>query len=242
MPHVLILNPNTRSALTADLVQQVQALWAHEPGASPQLQGLTAPHGADYIASEATYVVAARAALDAWHQHADALVQSPAHSRPQAVLVACFGDPGVWALREASGLPVMGLAEAAMREAQGLGPFGIVTGGAAWGPMLMRLARGLQCAGPQGLVAVQTVASSGGEMSAHPEAAWDDLAQACATLVQAQPQLRSLILGGAALGGWVPEVEARLRAMCASGQLSHVPPLIDSVEAGARWLRHAAIG
>jgi hypothetical protein len=88
---------------------------------------------------------------------------------------------------------------------------------------------------------VQTVATSGGEMSANPQAAWDELAQACATLIQAQPQLRSLILGGAALGGWVPEIEARLRAMCDSGQLSHVPPLIDSVEAGARWLRRAIL-
>jgi allantoin racemase len=251
MPHVLVLNPNTREALTGQLVQQVQTLWdaagagdATAPS-PPPVHGLTAPHGADYIASEATYVVAARAALDAWYLHEahQAPSGAPPHAaqgRPLALLVACFGDPGVWALREVTGLPVTGLAEAAMREAQALGPFGIVTGGQAWGAMLMRLARGLQCAGPQGLVAVQTVEASGGEMAAQPEAAWDALAQACVELLQAHPALRSIILGGAALGGWVPPVLARLQARCAQGDIAQVPPLIDSVEAGARWLRQAA--
>ena len=230
----MILNPNTRQGLTQALVAQVQDLVGRLVPASPggdTWLGVTAPHGADYIASEATYVVAARAALDAWHLHTG--------PRPQAILVACFGDPGVWALREVTGLPVVGLAEAAFREAQALGPFGVVTGGAAWGPMLMRLARGLQCAGPQGLVAVQTVESSGGTLASDPEAAWDELARAMVSLLQAQPQLRSVILGGAALGGWVPAVRERLGLSAARGDIAAVPPIIDSVEAGARWLLQA---
>jgi allantoin racemase len=236
MAPVLILNPNTRQALTTQLVSQVQSWWAqHEPPgrALPQVVGVTAPHGADYIASETTYVVASHAALDAWRLYLG--------DRPRALLVACFGDPGVWALREVTGVPVMGLAEAAMREAQALGPFGILTGGQAWGPMLMRLARGLQCAGPQALVAVHTVKASGGEMAAHPEQAWDQLAQGAVELLQAQPQLRSLILGGAALGGWLGPVQERL-ALCAQrGDIPAVPLLIDSVEAGARWLLHSQV-
>jgi allantoin racemase len=237
MPPVLILNPNTRQALTEQLVSQVQACWMqHDAAAGPRpaVWGLTAPHGADYIASETTYVVAAHAALDAWRLYLG--------DRPQGVLVACFGDPGVWALREVSGVPVMGLAEAAMREAQALGPFGIVTGGQAWGPMLMRLARGLQCAGPQALVAVHTVQASGGDMAADPEAAWDLLAQGAVELLQAQPQLRSLILGGAALGGWVGPVQARLQLRAQRGDIAAVPPIIDSVEAGARWLWRSGRG
>lgn len=236
MPVRMILNPNTRRSLTDALVAQVQAQMAtpvrsrlHHP-----VVGVTAPHGADYIASEATYVVAARAALDAWH-----LYTGP---RPQAILVACFGDPGVWALREVAGLPVMGLAEAALREAQALGPFGVVTGGTAWGPMLMRLARGLQCAGPQGLVAVQAIEATGGDLAAAPTVAWDVLAEATVSLLAAHPGLRSVVLGGAALGGWVPEVRARVLSAHAAGRLgalAEVPPFIDSVEAGARWLAQA---
>lgn len=233
----MILNPNTRQALTEAVRAQVQAAaptFPSSPAGGDTWVALTAPHGADYIATEATYVLAARAALNAWH-----LYTGP---RPHAILVACFGDPGVWALRELSGVPVMGLAEAAFREAQALGPFGVVTGGAAWGPMLMRLARGLQCAGPQGLVAVQTIEASGGEMAAAPQAAWDALAEATVALLQAQPGLRSVILGGAALGGWVPPVRERLVAAQAAGRLpvGELPPLIDSVEAGARWLAQAA--
>jgi hypothetical protein len=53
-------------------------------------------------------------------------------------------------------------------------------------------------------VAMREAHASSGKMAAHPEQAWDQLAQGAVELLQAQPQLRSLILGGAALGGWVP--------------------------------------
>ena len=56
-------------------------------------------------------------------------------------------DPTAASLHLGSLVPVMGLAEAAMREADALGPFAIVTGGAAWGPMLERLARAQLAAG-----------------------------------------------------------------------------------------------
>ena len=65
-------------------------------------------------------------------------------SRPSAqvdgVLIGCFGDPGLFALREVSGCPVTGLAEASFIRAAALGPFAIVTGGERWKPMLQRLA------------------------------------------------------------------------------------------------------
>lgn len=236
MPHVLIINPNTRQALTAQLLSQLRA---HGLGAQIELMGVTAPFGADYIASERSYVVAAHAVLDAWQLH----VQQ--HGRPRAVLVACFGDPGVWALRETAGVPVMGLAEAAMREADALGPFGIVTGGSAWAPMLERLARGLQLGGPARLRWVQAVEASGGELAADPDAGALLLSHACGQLMRddagyvstapgdtaskvsrlSQP-VHSIILGGAALGGWCDRL--RFEPVC---------PLIDSVAAGARWLK-----
>jgi allantoin racemase len=240
MRHLLIINPNTRRSLTAELLVQIQ------PHVRLPLLGVTAPFGEDYIASETSYVVAAHAVLDAWHQHVFE------HGRPRAVLVACFGDPGVWALRESAGVPVMGLAEAAMREADALGPFGIVTGGHAWAAMLERLARGLQLGGPAHLRHVLTVEATGGQLAADPQAGASSLAQACqqvladdaATLGEragahaiepahmdpraAQP-LASLILGGAALGGWLP------RMLPLPGCT-----LIDSVAAGARWLGHHA--
>jgi len=243
MRHVLIINPNTRQALTAQLVDQISQVLA-DTGLA--VMGVTAPFGSDYIASEQSYVVAAHAVLDAWQAH---VIE---HGLPRAVLVACFGDPGVWALRETTGVPVMGLAEAAMREADALGPFAIVTGGAAWGPMLERLARGLQLAGAGRLRWVRTVDASGSQLASDADAGLRAIAMACeqvmaddaahlaahrialgqtpsgqAVSVRAGQPLASIIVGGAALGGWVPA----LSSSCSGASL------IDSVQAGARWLR-----
>ncbi|RQP22776.1 aspartate/glutamate racemase family protein [Piscinibacter terrae] len=206
--HQLLINPNTRHDLTHSLVQAAQ-------GDVPLL-GETAAFGADYIASEAGYAVAAHAALDAYERHA------AQHGRPTAVLVGCFGDPGVWALREMAEVPVMGLAEAAMREADALGPFAIVTGGKAWGPMLARLARSQ---GITHLRRVITIDAGGDRLLAEPTAAVHSLQQAIdrACLDTA---LAAVVLGGAALTGFAPKLSASL-------------PLIDSVQAGSRWLRSA---
>lgn len=218
--HVLIINPNMRSDLTATLVEQFKPFLA---GSGLALIGTTATFGHDYIASEASYVMAAHAVLDAWQLH---LLR---HGQPRAVLVACFGDPGVWALREVTGVPVIGLAEAAMREARAIGPFGIVTGGAAWGPMLERLARGWEMSGPLGLQRVQTVEAHGGELAADPSRGLASLAQAVDDVLKPSPSLSAVILGGAALGGWADHLASK----CPT-------PLIDSVQAGGRWLANMA--
>ncbi len=211
--HLLLINPNTREALTRQLVEHMA------PALPIPLVGITAAFGESYIASEAAYVVGAHAVLDAWHRHLTA------HGPPAAVLVACFGDPGAWALREVAGVPVIGLAEAAMREAAQHGPFSIVTGGAAWGPMLQRLASGL---GIAQLRKVHTVEMSGDQLAADP-------LRGAALLQQAVDDARcaddigAVVLGGAALGGFA----GRLR----------VPDdcvLVDSIEAGLRWLRTIA--
>jgi allantoin racemase len=205
--HLLLINPNTREALTRSLVEPMA------PRLGLPLIGATAAFGDDYIASEASYVVGAHAVLDAWERHVTL------HGCPQAVLVACFGDPGVWALREKAGVPVIGLAEAAMREAAAHGPFGIVTGGAAWGPMLTRLARGLDI---NALQAVQTVAMTGDQLASDPERGTAALQEAVDAVTA---QVRCVVLGGAALGSFA----ARLRV--ADGSV-----LIDSIDAGCRWL------
>ncbi len=249
MPHLLVINPNTREALTTQLLTHLQAQMNAQMNAQPHPQGaasracpllgITAAFGDDYIASESSYVVAAHAVLEAWQRHV--LV----HGRPLAVLVACFGDPGVWALRETAGVPVMGLAEAAMREADALGPFAIVTGGTAWGPMLERLARGMRLGGSGHLRRVLTVPASGGQMMADPADAERQLGQACLRAIEEDAvwqaasraeraqaascretaPLSSLILGGAALAGWAERL-----------QPPPALPVIDSVAAGGRWL------
>ncbi len=123
---LLIINPNT-TAMVTDRV--TAAARASLPGVD--LISATGRFGAAYISSRASFTVAGHAALDAlaeWGTGVD------------AVLLACFGDPGLDALREVSQVPVIGLVEAACAEAgEGGRPFSIVTGGERWGPMLREM-------------------------------------------------------------------------------------------------------
>ncbi len=219
MSRILLLNPNTSTSVTALLQRHADAcLREAEPGATAAVPGLrfeaaTARLGAPYIACEASYAVAGHAALDAW---AEAALRGPL----AAVLIACFGDPGLHALRERSAAPVTGLAEAAFQQAAAHGRFAIVTGGERWKPMLERLAWGLGF-GPQ-LAGIHTVAPSGAELARDPVGAQALLGQACQDAA-ARFQADAVILGGAGLAGQA----AGIRPMLAV-------PLVDSVEAGLR--------
>src|SRR5215471_20167550 len=85
---------------------------------------VTGEFGARYISTRAAAAIAAHAALDALAEHVTGF---------DAVYLACFGDPGLAALKEVSPVPVVGMAEASVRTACGLGGrFAIVTGGTAW--------------------------------------------------------------------------------------------------------------
>lgn len=212
---LLVVNPNTTAAVTALLARRVRAM----APASAIVHAASARFGAAYIADEASFAVAGHAVLDAWTTH------RLDHAAPDAVLVGCFGDPGVFAVREASSRPVVGLAEAAMREAAVHGRFAIVTGGAAWKPMLARLARVLELDGA--LAGIHIVAPTGAELAADPEAAKLLLAAACR---QAAIGADCVVLGGAALAGMAEALAPALDV-----------PLIDSVDAGVRALLSAAL-
>lgn len=214
MPRLLMLNPNTSAAVTARLMAAVRD--ALPPGDAVQVSAATARFGAAYIASETSYAVAAHAVLDAYE--ADAA----AHGAADAVLVGCFGDPGVAALREASGRPVIGLAEAALRAAQAHGPCVIVTGGAAWEPMLWRFARAWQL--DAAVAGIYTLPDDGAALAAADAA---DTAAALHALaqqaLQRHPEAARVVLGGAGLAGLAGAMGKGLAV-----------PVIDSVAAGAK--------
>ena len=184
---LLLINPNTSASTTTRLVQTLTPVLPPDW----QLDAHTARFGASYIACEASHAVAAHAALEVW-------AAQLAPVAPQAVLIGCFGDPGLFALRESSACPVTGLAEASFIEAAALGPFAIVTGGQRWRVMLERLAQSLGY-GDQ-LRHIETVAPSGAELLADPEMALRCLGQACANAA-AVPGVRAIIMGGAGLAG-----------------------------------------
>ncbi|MDR7307548.1 aspartate/glutamate racemase family protein [Rhodoferax saidenbachensis] len=211
MRQLLVINPNTSHSVSALLQTHAQA------AAGPQVRvnTVTARFGAPYIACEASYAVASHALLDRW---AVALQDNP--QAPDAILIGCFGDPGLLALRQGSAAPVTGLAEAAFAEAAALGRFAVVTGGERWKPMLERLAYSLGHA--PALVGIHTVAPSGAELANDPQAAVALLTKACQEAA-AQWQAQSIVLGGAGLAGLAALIQPHV----------HIP-VIDSVLAGTR--------
>jgi Asp/Glu/hydantoin racemase len=216
MGTLLLINPNTSTSVTDLLARHAAAL----APAGATLHAVTAPFGAPYIASESAAALAADAVAAAWAEHvAD-------HGRPNVVLVACFGDPGVAALRAHAGVPVLGLAEISMRQAAAIGRFAIVTGGAAWGPMLERLAASLGLDGA--LAGVITVERTGAELLADPTAAQALLLDACQQAL-ALGGVQAIVIGGAALADLAAPLAPLLPV-----------PLIDNVRTGLISAWHAA--
>jgi Asp/Glu/hydantoin racemase len=208
------VNPNTSAPVTALLEA---AAWAAAPGPAARVRALTAPFGAPYIADEAAAAVAGHALLAAL------AADERRHGPPSAVLVGCFGDPGLFAARACCGAPVRGLAEAAMAAAATHGRFAIVTGGLAWPPMLERLAHATGHAAA--LAGIEAVPESGAELLADPAAGAEVLAAACRRARQRfAPD--ALLLGGAALAPFAAALRERVPL-----------PLVESVQAGvaAAW-------
>lgn len=205
---LLVINPNTTEAMTRTVVEQVGLL----AGQGVELRGVTAAFGSEVIATPASFATGADAALAAWRSH---------QGWPDAVLLACFGDPGLATLRAEAAVPVAGMAEAAMREAIALGqPYAILTAGAQWPGMLREVAR--QYGADALLKEVIALETTGLAVSRDPAAFLGGLQGALDRLWQAG--IQTAILGGAGFAG--------LR-----GRLHYPGELIDGLEAAVRALR-----
>lgn len=201
---LLLINPNTTESITELVVQHARGFAS--PGTV--VGGATGRFGARYVATRAAYAVAAHAALDAYAEHG---------ASADVVILACFGDPGLFGLRELAHQPVLGLAEAGCQAAARLeGRFAIVTGGERWGPMLEEFVASIGLASQ--LAGVCTVAPSGAEIASNPDAALALLTGACNDAIQ-KYGASSVILGGAGLAGIAPRIAPQVRA-----------PLIDPLQ------------
>lgn len=195
-----LLNANTTAAMTDRMVASASAML----GGRAVVEGVTAPFGAPYISDRAASAAAAAAVVEMGRTLAgrEALSDLPV---PDVAVIACFGDPGLWALREVLPRPVVGMAEASMLTACQRGRrFAIVTGGAAWKPMLEEFVAltGLagRCAG------IRTVPWTGDRIAADPDGAVGMLAGMARD--SAGDGADVVILGGAGLVGLKPAVAA----------------------------------
>lgn len=205
---ILLINPNTTESVTAAVADHARVI----AGDAATFVAVTGRFGASYISSRASAAIAAHAALDALAAHVAGC---------DAVYLACFGDPGLAALREISPVPVVGMAEACCLEACNRGRrFAIVTGGALWEAMLTEFVAWLGLS--DRLAAVRTVAPTGDRIARDPDAALAQLAAAC-TACATQDGADVVILGGAALAGLAARIQPSVPV-----------PVLCSVEVGAR--------
>lgn len=182
--NILLINPNTNQSAT-ELIRN------HLLKVTPpyvRFICVTATSGNQTICNERSYAQAEHAAVEAYLHYIERDDALPL----DGVLVGCFGDPGVFALRElieerGNHYPVVGLAEASMRFAikRGGGGFAIVTGGHPWRNILRRLAKSLDL--HPWLTAIQTLDLNGTQLSQDRPAGVKLLTGACKALLDLQP-------------------------------------------------------
>lgn len=115
MPKALVINPNTSPAMTVEIETTARRVFR-----SPWSCVVTpAPAGPESLESWTDYHLASVSILPLLDEHAGA----------DGIVLACFGDPGLFLLKEYSNVPVVGIAEASMSVAILLGAqFGILAG------------------------------------------------------------------------------------------------------------------
>ena len=202
MTEILLINPNTTPSIT-DLVLKTARSCASE---GTTLRAVTGAFGPRYIASRVGYAIAGHAAVDAFAND---------QGHKDAVVLACFGDPGLDALREIATVPVVGLADASVLQACALGRrFSIVTGGERWKPMLEEFvaSRGLA----RRLASVRAVAPTGADIARDPDAALGLLADGC-TACAVEDGADVVILGGAGLAGLGSRLVSRVAVRLLDG-------------------------
>jgi allantoin racemase len=112
---LLLINPNTTEAMTAHMVESART--TASPGT--KVVGVTADDSVPFIDGYYDDAIAANAVVRSLRSHKEAF---------DATVIACFGDPGLYAARELTEAPVIGIAEASFLLAMSLGHrFGIVS-------------------------------------------------------------------------------------------------------------------
>ena len=115
MPRALVVNPNTSAAMTAGIRATAEQVF--QPPWSCVVAH--APAGPESLESWRDYHLSGVCVLPLLRDHPDV----------DGILLACFGDPGLYLLKEIAAVPVVGIAEASMSLALLLGAkFGILAG------------------------------------------------------------------------------------------------------------------
>lgn len=217
MPKILLINPNTHAPTTTMMVRLVQ----QQLPESWQVHGITASEGVAMITNAAELDVAGTQVQSCWAQ-----AQQAADVRWDGVILACFADPAIAWLRTATGLPCVGIGEAALHAASaGQRRFGIATTTPGLGPAMQVLVQRL------GLVHWYTGAhytdGSPMQLVAQADALHQQLHRAVQRCVE-RDGAQAVVIGGGPLGQAAQTLAAQ----------THIP-LIAPLTAAAQWMQQA---
>ena len=205
---LFMVNGNT----SVDVTERMAALGATFCGPAVDIEAATVTSGAPYVRTRAECVISARAVLETVRQR---LAAGPGFD---VCLFACFGEPGITAVREICPVPVVGMLEASVMSSLQMGSrFAIVTPGRHWPAMIREMLQGW-------CVAERCSAVLPVDLDA--AAVHDDLAASRAAIGEAVGRAAAtgadaVIVGGAAFAG-----------MAAALRGTTPVRLVDSLEAG----------
>lgn len=127
---LLIINPNTSEAMTEDIRRTILMVKNKEI----DIEVIHSDFGAESLESFYDYTLASFGMIRCLKKHVKDY---------DGILIACFGDPGLYAIEEISDCPVVGIAEASMGIANLLGAkFSILADSEKASPMMDYLVAG----------------------------------------------------------------------------------------------------
>lgn len=222
---LLVVNPNTSEAMTHDIAEEARR-YARD---DTELEVVSPSWGPRSIEGHYEEEVAAVATLETIRARA---------SEFDGVIIACYGDPGLFAAREISPVPVVGIAEASMLLACTVAHrFSIVTVLPRVRPMLEDMVRlhGLEtrCA------SIRTTPLSVLDCERDPTAAEREIVIA-ATAAVADDGAEAICLGCAGMGPLDKAVQARVGVPVLDGVACAVKLVEGMVDYGLTTSRVAA--
>lgn len=117
MRTLYVINPNSSQTVTDGIAEALAPLGGMATGLGVQITCVTLQEGPPGIENQAQADLVI----------APLLARAAALPDPAAYVIACFGDPGLHALRDRTPLPVLGIQESAVMTALSLGQrFGVI--------------------------------------------------------------------------------------------------------------------
>ncbi|MDT5266832.1 MAG: allantoin racemase [Mycobacterium sp.] len=195
---LLLINPNTTASMTAAIETTAAAV----AGSDTVAEAVNPATGPTTIESEDDE----RRCIPGLLDQVRLAAARPSRTRPDAYVVACFGDPGLDEVRRLVDVPVLGIAQAAMHAAAlAAGSFSVVTSMPATVPRGWELAKSYtpsQCLGVYAcdipVLTIDSDPSTVGPIGDHCEAAL------------AADGSRAIVLGCAAMAKFAGPLTQRL--------------------------------